>query len=56
MPHAMECLRNAPIASEAAPLRSQRRRLTATLRQQTEEAANLNAASASNLKELGYGG
>ena len=30
-------------------------RLTATLRQQTEEAAKLDAAIAANLKELGYG-
>jgi len=28
--------------------------MTATLRQQTEEAVRLNAASAANLKELGY--
>lgn len=30
-------------------------RLTATLRQQTEEARKLDAAIAANLKELGYG-
>jgi type I restriction enzyme M protein len=30
--------------------------MTATLRQQTGEAAKLDAAIAANLKELGYGG
>jgi len=32
------------------------RRLTTTLREQQAEAARLDAASAANLKELGYGG
>jgi len=32
------------------------KRLTTRLRQQTEEAARLDAAIAANLKELGYGG
>ena len=32
------------------------RRLTATLREQTEEAARLDTAIAANLRELGYGG
>ena len=31
-------------------------RLTATLREQQAGAANLDAANAANLKELGYGG
>lgn len=32
------------------------KRLTATLRQQMEQAAKLDAAIAANLEELGYGG
>jgi type I restriction enzyme M protein len=32
------------------------KRLTATLREQQSEAAKFDAATATNLKELGYGG
>jgi type I restriction enzyme M protein len=38
------------------PFEEKMQRLTATLRQQQAEAANLDAAIATNLKELGYGG
>jgi type I restriction enzyme M protein len=41
---------------DSEPFEEKMRRLTATLRQQTEEAANLDAAIAANLRELGYGG
>jgi type I restriction enzyme M protein len=37
------------------PFDGKMKRLTATLREQTEEAAKLDAAIAANLKELGYG-
>jgi type I restriction enzyme M protein len=40
---------------DAEPFEDKMRRLTATLRQQTEEAAKLDATIAANLKELGYG-
>jgi type I restriction enzyme M protein len=38
------------------PFDEKMRRLTVTLREQTEEAARLDAAIAANLRELGYGG
>jgi len=49
------------VGAEAAgaddePFEEKMKRLTATLRQQTAEAARLDAAIAANLKELGYGG
>ncbi|MBI2315877.1 MAG: SAM-dependent methyltransferase, partial [Betaproteobacteria bacterium] len=49
------------VGAEAAeeddePFEETMKRLTATLRQQMEEAAKLDAAIAANLKELGYGG
>jgi type I restriction enzyme M protein len=49
------------VGAEAAeeddePFDEKMKRLTATLRQQTAEAAKLDAAIAANLKELGYGG
>jgi type I restriction enzyme M protein len=49
------------VGAEAAeeddePFEDRMKRLTTRLRQQTEEAARLDAAIAANLKELGYGG
>ena len=49
------------VGAEAAeedeePFEEKMKRLTAMLRQQTEEAAKLDEAIAANLKELGYGG
>jgi type I restriction enzyme M protein len=49
------------VGAEAAekddePLEAKVKRLAATLRQQTEQAAEINAAIAANLKELEYGG
>ena len=49
------------VGAEAAeedvePFEDKMRRLTATLRQQTAEAAKLDVAIVANLKELGYGG
>ena len=41
---------------DGEPFAEKMKRLTATLRQQTEEAAKLDTAIAANLKELGYGG
>jgi type I restriction enzyme M protein len=41
---------------DGEPFEEKMRRLTATLREQQAEAANLDAAIAANLKELGYGG
>jgi type I restriction enzyme M protein len=41
---------------DAEPFDEKMRRLTATLRGQTEQATKLDAAIAANLKELGYGG
>ena len=40
---------------DAEPFDDKMKRLAATLRQQTEQAAKLDAAIAANLKELGYG-
>ena len=49
------------VGAEAAeddgePFDEKMKRLTATLREQQKEAAQLDAAIAANLKELGYGG
>src|SRR5439155_17369854 len=41
---------------DGEPFEEKMQRLTATLRQQHAEAARLDAAIATNLKELGYGG
>jgi type I restriction enzyme M protein len=41
---------------DGEPFEDKMKRLTATLREQQTEAANLDAAIAANLKELGYGG
>ena len=41
---------------DAEPFEDKMKRLTATLRQQTDDARKLDAAIATNLKELGYGG
>jgi type I restriction enzyme M protein len=41
---------------DGEPFEEKIKRLTAMLRQQTEEAAGLDAAIRANLKELGYGG
>jgi type I restriction enzyme M protein len=41
---------------EAEPFEEKMKRLTATLRQQTEEAARLDAAISASLREVGYGG
>jgi type I restriction enzyme M protein len=41
---------------DGEPFEEQMRRLTATLREQQDEAAKLDAAIAANLRELGYGG
>ena len=41
---------------DGEPFEEKMKRLTVTLRQQTEEAAKLDAAITANLKELGYGG
>ena len=38
------------------PFEAKMKRVAATIRQQTEEAARLDAAIAANLKELVYGG
>jgi len=47
----------APAAGEDdEPFHEKMRRLTVTLREQTEEAARLDATIAANLRELGYGG
>jgi type I restriction enzyme M protein len=40
---------------DGEPFEEKMKRLTATLREQEAEAANLDAAIAANLKELGYG-
>jgi type I restriction enzyme M protein len=42
--------------SDGSPFEEKMKRLVATLREQQTEAARLDAAIASNLKELGYGG
>ena len=44
------------IEADGEPFEEKMRRLTATLRQQQAEAAKLDTAIATNLKELGYGG
>ena len=44
------------IEDDGEPFEEKMRRLTATLQEQKEEAAKLDAAIAANLKELGYGG
>ena len=41
---------------DGEPFEEKMRRLTATLREQMTEAAKLDTAIATNLKELGYGG
>jgi type I restriction enzyme M protein len=41
---------------DAEPFKEKMKRLTATLREQQAEAANLDAAIRANLKEVGYGG
>jgi type I restriction enzyme M protein len=41
---------------DGEPFDEKMKRLTATLREQQEEAAKLDTAIAANLKELGYGG
>ncbi len=41
---------------DAEPFEAKMRRLTATLRQQMEDAKKLDATIAANIKELGYGG
>ena len=44
------------LEDDGEPFEEKMQRLTATLRQQQAEAAKLDAAIATNLKELGYGG
>ena len=44
------------VEDDGEPFEVKMTRLVATLRQQQEEAAKLDAAIAANLKELGYGG
>jgi type I restriction enzyme M protein len=44
------------VEDDGEPFDEKMRRLASTLRQQTTEAAKLDAAIATNLKELGYGG
>jgi type I restriction enzyme M protein len=44
------------VEDDGEPFEQKMKRLTMTLRQQQKEAANLDAAIASNLRELGYGG
>lgn len=46
----------ADVEEDAEPFDEKMRRLTATLRMQSEEGARLDAAIAANLTELGYGG
>ncbi len=46
----------AEVEDDGEPFEEKMKRLTATFRQQTDEAAKLDATIASNLKELGYGG
>lgn len=46
----------ADVEDDGEPFEGKMARLTATLRQQQEEAAKLDSAIAANLKELGYGG
>jgi type I restriction enzyme M protein len=41
---------------DGEPFEEKMRRLAATLREQQQEAAKLDAVIAANLKELGYGG
>jgi type I restriction enzyme M protein len=43
-------------AEDGEPFEEKMNRLVATLRQQQDEAAKLDAAIAANLRELGYGG
>ena len=43
------------VEDDGEPFEEKMKRLTATLREQTAEAAKLDAAIAANLKELGYG-
>ena len=44
------------IEDDGEPFEEKMKRLATTLRQQQEKAAELDAAIAANLKELGYGG
>ena len=46
----------AAVEDDGEPFEEKMKRLTATLREQQQEAAKLDAAIAANLKELGYGG
>jgi type I restriction enzyme M protein len=44
------------IEDDGEPFDEKMKRLTATLREQLDESAKLDAAIATNMKELGYGG
>ena len=46
----------ADVEDDGEPFEEKMRRLTATLREQQAEAAKLDAAITTNLRELGYGG
>jgi type I restriction enzyme M protein len=44
------------VEDDGEPFGEKMKRLASTLREQQKKAANLDAAIAANLKELGYGG